>query len=201
MHSNLRKGYLFHFLSGHGGDFFITLASKCSRNFVGAWHDDKAVITRMNEFVITGKMPGNNIGKKLIDGTWQDYKKSISNELIKLDDNRPNISFCTHPGQNQVDIKPHLEDWLNIPIQEIHLIPTTQQSLDWMDFHYDPIHAFQQYSSDEGIDHIDLLLNNEKQLDWFVQDIGENLNWEWVNIVKRYYRDVKVNPFLKNYGL
>ena len=47
----LRKGYLFTFLSGHGGDFFITCASKCSRNFVNAWHNEKQVIQRMNEFV------------------------------------------------------------------------------------------------------------------------------------------------------
>ena len=29
----------------------------------------------------------------------------------------------------------------------------------------------------------------------FAQHIGEDINWEWVNIVKRYFRDVKVNPF------
>ena len=85
-------------------------------------------------------MPGNNIGKKLIDGTWEDYKKSIDTEIAELQDIRPNISFCTHWGQNTVDIKPHLEDHLGIPIQEVNIIPTTKQSWDWIDYHYDCKH-------------------------------------------------------------
>lgn len=193
---SLRKGYLFTFLSGHGGDFFITCASKCSRNFIGAWHDKKQVITRMNEFVLTKKMPGNNIGKKLIEGTWQDYKKSIDIEIAQLQDTRPYVSFCTHYGQNKVDIKPHLEDHLGIPIQEINLIPTTQQSWDWIDYHYDSKHK--EHAPEDGVDPIDLFLNNDKEFNFLVQRIGEDINWEWVNIVKRYFRDVKVNPFLRD---
>ena len=51
-------------------------------------------------------MPGNNIGKKLIDGTWEDYKKSIDTEIAELQDIRPQHKFPTHWGQNTVDINP-----------------------------------------------------------------------------------------------
>ena len=102
----LPKGYLFEFLSGHGGDFFITLASKCSYKFVGAWESTNEAYERLQEFAETGKMPGNNIGKKLIDGTWADYKASIQADMDRLQSDKPLISFCTHYGQNTVDILP-----------------------------------------------------------------------------------------------
>ena len=199
--SSLRKGYLFEFLSGHGGDFFITLASKCSYKFVGAWESTNEAYERLQEFAETGKMPGNNIGKKLIDGTWADYKASIQADMDRLQSDKPLISFCTHYGQNTVDILPHLEDWLQIPIEKVDLIPTTLQSQYWIDCFYDPIPEFQKLVPEKGIDQIDLWLNKPEELDYHVRRIGESLNWEWVQLTKDYYMEFKGKPFLDQDGI
>ncbi len=205
---NLRKAYLFNFLSGHGGDFFITLASKCSRVHAGAWKDEQTFNERLDEFKVTGKMPGNNIGTKLINGDWDLYRKMIEDNLAEFRSmshwkEGDIMSFCTHWGQNpDPTLKSRLEHWLQTEVEQVNMIPKTDVSRLFADHSYQWKVLYNTVPEDAvGIDHIDLLLNDRDELFKQVERIGEDLNWKYVEKVVDVYMEYKVQPFLDYYGL
>lgn len=206
---NLRKAYLFNFLSGHGGDFFITLASKCSKVHANAWQDDETFNERMEEFKVTGIMPGNNIGTKLIYKDWQEYQKMIENHLQELRGyafwkEKEVASFCTHWGQTAdiPGLRDSLENYLQAPVEQVNMIPKTEISKLFADHVYKWNVLHDSVPADAvGIDHIDLLLNDRDELYKQVERIGEDVNWKRVEQVIDIYMEYKVQPFLDYYGL
>lgn len=198
-----RKAYLFRFLSGHGGDFFITLACGCSTTFLKSFSYDGELEDRIDEFKETGLAYGCNTGGKLIESTWDQYKKQIQDDIDYQKGRKhlqnmeyPNIAFTTHYEQNKVDIKSNLEEWLNISVTEVNLLPTTEQSWSWVDYHWN--YRVTEDIGVNGIDHIDLLLNDRNKLYEHIENIGENINWNYVDKWMNAYTERKIKPFLEN---
>jgi len=218
---NLEKIYLFDFTPGHAGDFFITLASKCSTEFVNGWTDMGQVTERMQEFERTKLFPGNNIGGKLIDfDTHNEYRDVIQADLDRIGpSDRRFMSFCTHPTGNNHSVR--ISDVLtemfpNVPLQRVALSISTDISMAWTVYNY--YNDFSQHvkstitrTQDERsrfiywedpmntlvIDHIDLLINDPVKLKHQVLEIAEYVDWDFFNYAWNAYHKVKVNSFVK----
>ena len=216
---NIDKIYLFDFTPGHGGDFFITLASKCSRDHVGSWKDWDELEDRMNEFKRTNLMPGNNIGGKLIYGnTISEFKQQILANLYSIgQSDATRMTFCTHPdGDNtNTPITTVLHHCFpDIPIQPVALkIDSdigegfTMYSYNWKDrlqlektqdehsrwiYWEDPLNTL-------VFDHMDLVVNNRNKLREYASEIGGDINWDFYDRVIDIYYEHKVKPFLEWY--
>jgi hypothetical protein len=102
---NIKNIYLCEFITGHGGDYFITLYSVCHRDFLRFLDSKEDLETRFNHHLNTDtklRMPGNNIGKKLIF-IRDDIESHIIDDLKKLLIRRPEyvdakfLNMATHP--------------------------------------------------------------------------------------------------------
>lgn len=224
---NIKEIYLFDFVPGSGGDMFITLASRCSGDFVNCWKDDIDMQERMEEFEETMKMPGNNIGGKLIDfNTIGEYKQQILADLYSIGgSDATKISFCTHPTGSNLDVR--ISDVLahcfpEIPITRVGLFTnsliskqfTLYSYYDCIDFdgYYidclqDETSRFIYWEDPENsflIDHIDLFINDQVKFKQAVLEFAGMVNWNWYSKIIEIYTRVKVEPFLKwysnNYG-
>ena len=225
---NIEKIYLFDFTPGHGGDFFITLASKCSPEFVYAWQNTEQMQDRMQEFLETKQMPGNNIGGKLIYAdSVSEYKQQILADLYRIGGSTATkMSFCTHPTGDNVNTR--ISDVLKhcfprIPIQRVALTITSKISEYFTIYSYynddseytrltlrrtqDPESRFIYWEDPKNtllVDHMDLFINNPVQFKNSVQDIAGTVNWDWYNYIIEMYAETKVDPSLKwynkNYG-
>ena len=227
---NIKEIYLFDFVPGSGGDMFITLASRCSGDFVNSWKDDSVMQERMEEFEETMKMPGNNISGKLFEfNTIREYKQQILAGLYKIGgSDATKISFCTHPTGNNVNTR--ISDVLahcfpEIPITRVGLFTNSLISKqftlysyydridfdgyynDWMcsriDRLQDKTSRFIYWEDPENsflIDHIDLFINDQIKFKQAVLEFADMVNWNWYSTIIEIYTRVKVEPFLKWYS-
>lgn len=217
---NVNKLYLFDFSPGHGGDFFITLASKCSSDHVNSWKSVDEMEERLNEFKETKMMPGNNIGGKLINyNTIEDYAEQIIQDLKRIGGSDANkMSFCTHPtGDNKdVTIRSVLEHCFpGIPIQQVAMdIKSPASEYFTMYSYYNDDSDFSRqalkrqrnedsrwiYWNDPEntivLDQMTLMFDDRAKLKQQAQAIG-NVNNKFYDRVIEVYSEVKVNPFLK----
>lgn len=221
---NVNELYLFDFVPGCGGDFFITLASKCSSDFVNCWENDLDMETRMAEFRETKLMPGNNIGGKLIYyDTIGEYKQQILADLYRIGgSDATKMSFCTHPTGNNVNtrITDVLADCFpDIPIKCVALCTQSLISKQFTLYHYYDLLDFDGYYLDTLqdehsrfirwldpentllIDHINLLINDPVKFKQAVLDITGpvSLNWNWYTSIIETYTEYKVDEFLVYY--
>jgi len=219
---NIKQIYLFDFVPGAGGDFFITLASKCSPEFVNCWQNDVDMLDRIIEFEETSKMPGNNIGGKLIYyDTIGEYKQQILADLYSIGgSDATKMSFCTHPTGNNVNTR--ISDVLahcfpDIPITRVclytHSLVSQQFTLhsyyDTLDFdgHYldtlqDETSRFIYWEDPENsflIDHINLFINDPVKFKQAVIEIAGTLNWNWYVKITESYWEYKVMPFYNQF--
>lgn len=219
---NIEQLYLFDFVPGAGGDFFITLASKCSSDFVNCWQDDVDMLGRMLEFEETSKMPGNNIGGKLIDfDTIGEYKQQILADLYSVGGSEATkMSFCTHPTGNNVNTR--ITDVLkhcfpDIPITRVCLFTNSLLSkqftlysyYDLLDFdgHYldtlqDETSRFIFWEDPENsflIDHINLFINDPVKFKQAVLEIAGTVNWTWYTKITELYWQQKIEPFYSQF--
>jgi len=215
---NVKQMYLFDFTPGQGGDFFITLASKCSREFILSWENTQQMLDRMAEFEQTTRMPGNNIGGKLIyHDSIAAYKNQILQELKRhRSDTGTKISFCTHPTGDNLNTR--ISDVLaycfpKLPLQRVALTISSDISRKFAEYHYGYDADMVQRTQAPGsrfilwedtvntiqLDPIDLVISDPEQLKQKVQLISTDVNWEWYNHVVDIYRKIKIDPFLKWY--
>ena len=215
---NVKQMYLFDFTPGQGGDFFITLASKCSSEFVHSWENTQQMLTRMAEFKKTTRMPGNNIGGKLIyHDSVSKYQQQILQDLQqKRGDLGTKISFCTHPTGSNLNTR--ISDVLvqcfpGLPLQRVALSIKSDTSRRFAEYHYgyatdvvqntqapdsrfilweDPVNTIE-------LDPIDLLVNDPEELKRQVLRISSDINWQWYDHVVAVYRKIKIDPFLEWY--
>ena len=212
---NLERVYLFDFTPGYGGDFFITLASKCSPHFVNSWQHWYYVVDRMNEFAETKLMPGNNIGGKLIDYDDENsYRLKImmdfENKLVNK--NARYMSLCTHStGTNlaKVSVLDTVRDlFAPIPVTPVCLEISTNRSHHWTDYHvpekhwkdrqapFSPWLYWQDPENTILIDPIDALISKDyDKLKRLALDIAEDLNTEFYDYVLQKYLEHKVIPY------
>jgi len=217
---NVSKIYLFDFSPGHGGDFFITLASKCASDHVNSWRTTDEMEQRLDEFKDRKLMPGNNIGGKLIDhNTIDEYAEQIVQDLKHIGgSDATKMSFCTHPTGANENVKIHtvLEKCFpDIPIQQVALnIESPASEYFTMYSYYNNDSDFSRqalkrqrnensrwiYWNDPEntivLDQMTLMFEDRAQLKRQAQAIG-NINAEFYDRVIEVYSEVKVNPFLK----
>lgn len=102
---NIKNIYLCEFITGHGGDYFITLYSVCHKDFLRFLDSNNDLKARFNYNSVEGnkfRMPGNNIGKKMIF-IRNDIESYIIDDLKKLLIRRPEcvdakfLNMATHP--------------------------------------------------------------------------------------------------------
>jgi hypothetical protein len=218
--------YLFDFVPGCGGDFFITLASKCSPQHVGSWNNTSHMQKRISDFEQSLLMPGNNIGGKLIYAdTVDEYKQNIQEDLIRIKHKYGTqgkyMSFCTHPTGNNVNTR--ISNVLahcfpGIPIQRVALTAQTTTSIDYTYFWYAKEYKYDKelithwqsqnsrfiYWEDTAntlvIDHMDLFINNPALFKQAVLNIGSDVNMEWYDYITDLYTQTKVKPFMEQHG-
>lgn len=217
---NVNKLYLFDFSPGHGGDFFITLASKCASDHVNSWNTWEEMEERLDEFREKKLMPGNNIGGKLINyNTIEDYAEQIIKDLKYIGgSDASKMSFCTHPIGNNKDVKIHtvLEHCFpGIPIQQVALgieSPASEYFTMYSYYNDDSDfsrQALQRQRNEDSrwiywndpentivLDQMTLMFEDKAQLKQQAQAIG-NINNKFYDRVIEVYSEVKVNPFLK----
>lgn len=221
--NNIDEIHLYDFTPGHGGDFFITLASKCSRIHFNHWLSMEDCRERMDIFKNQSDiatMPGNALGTKLI------YEFNYRDKIIKELNYHAKkgkysyakkLCFVTHPSSKMVKPATKLlkELFPLIPIKRIALSIDTEESLHYILYHYynkDTSGWRKQYvlssqSKDSRfiywenpentikIDHIDLLLNNPQGLKEQVEKLGIDINWKMYDFVLNTYKEKKVDPF------
>jgi hypothetical protein len=152
---NIKNIYVCEFISGHGGDFFITLYSTCNKDFLRFLKNKEELLSRFdkNDTSIKFRMPGNNIGGKIMYSTG-DMEENIINDLNKLllqqPTESPNSKFlniATHPYK-MIDIRDGIEKKTNISIssyiynffeskyeyKNIILVPTTFESFAFIEY-------------------------------------------------------------------
>jgi hypothetical protein len=221
-YTGVNKMYLFDFTPGQGGDFFITLASKCSSEFVNSWEDSAQMKNRMAEFYNTKLMPGNNIGGKLIyHDSISAYRQQILDDLRNkpakpIDACKSKISFCTHPTGSNLNTP--ISDVLKycfpeLPLQRVALSMDSDISRKFAEFYYDydadTVHRTQEPGSrfilwedpvnTIKLDPIDLLITDPEKLKQHVLQISSDINWQWYNYVVDSYLKIKIKPFLEWY--
>jgi hypothetical protein len=217
---NVNKLYLFDFSPGHGGDFFISLASKCARDHVNSWNTWEEMEERLDQFRETKLMPGNNIGGKLINyNTTEDFKEQIFTDLKRIGgSDATKMSFCTHPiGDNKdVKIRSVLEHCFpGTPIQQVALDIESPASEYFTMYNYynddsdfSKQHLRRQRNENSRwifwndpentivLDQMTLMFEDRAGLKQRAQAIGD-INDEFYDRVIEVYSEVKVNPFLK----
>jgi len=211
---NLERVYLFDFTPGYGGDFFITLASKCSRHFINSWIEWPRVVDRMTEFRETSLMPGNNIGGKLIGYDDENsYRLTIIRDLCssKITNKTGRyLSLCTHStGDHEINILDTVRDlFAPVPVTPVCLEISTDRSHNWTCYHNPeqnwldsqaPFSKWLFWQDPENtilIDPIDALIAKDyDKLRSLAESIGEDLNNNFYEFVLQQYLQYKVNPY------
>jgi hypothetical protein len=206
----LETVWLFEFISGGAGDFFITLASGCSTLHVKTQAD---LITRMQEFKRTGKMPGNNIGKKFIENeSLSEVEERIKNHLEELEPQYApeQLSVCTHPGQS-VDLASKIQSiFPKQKIKKVCLSPTTKLSREYITFYYgytkeqiltrqEDLMLWEDPLNTMVIDPVELAINNPEELKELATFIAGELDEEMYDYVYDIYYHHKLKPFKDYY--
>ena len=152
---NIKSIYVCEFISGAGGDFFITLYSTCNKDFLRFLNNKKSLLSRFdkNDASIKFRMPGNNIGGKimyLIDDMEENIINDLNKILMQQQTESPNSKFlniATHPYK-MIDVRNGLEKKTNISIssyiynffeskyeyKNIILVPTTFESFAFIEY-------------------------------------------------------------------
>lgn len=156
-YTSIEKVFVCEFISGHGGDFFITLYSTCNNDFIRFKTTEEDLKERL--YTPNTNMPGNNIGGKLIR---YDSVLPIKSDLMKIIEQNINnhntkkkyLNTATHPisltyfnstgpeqKKNSELVYPSetLFDLFDLEYKAIVLVPTTFMSYCFIKFYNDSL--------------------------------------------------------------